>query len=94
MKNKKLTSGLLMVVVLVWGLIFYKIFNAIGSSGKVAYNKSLDNDRKDTEMTNRDTFNIINNYRDPFLGSMAVEHIKKGDSWCCDETGAKKCRQP
>lgn len=77
MKNKKLTSGLLVVVVLVWGVIFYKIFNGLRSSGKVVYSKSMDNNRKDTEMITNDTFNIINNYRDPFLGSMAVDHVKK-----------------
>lgn len=66
MKNKKLIYILLPLVIIVWGTIFYKIF----------YNTSREEELTDEILPQKniaattvsDTFSIIANYRDPFLG--------------------------
>ena len=69
MKNKKNIYILLPVVLLIWGMVIYRLF-------------SFTNPETDTTITNtsvrlkplnikeRDTFSIDVNYRDPFLGKM------------------------
>ena len=68
MKNKKLIYILLPLVILIWGSIIYKIF----------YNTSREEELADEILPQKnisatsvlDTFSIIANYRDPFLGNV------------------------
>lgn len=65
MKNKKLTYILVPLVILIWGLIVYKVISGIKEDGpldKVYQTLALDN-RKETI----DTFVLKTNYEDPFL---------------------------
>ncbi len=72
MKNKKVVYLLLVVVVLIWGIIFYRIFSTVGASDNNT--NSLNNHAKsEVDKNANDTFNIDGNYRDPFLGNMQVD---------------------
>jgi len=67
MKNKRLIYILAPLVLLIWGLIFYKIFTHFGDDqNKTMVNPDQTNTNK--KQLPRDTFTIIANYRDPFLG--------------------------
>ncbi|MFL5763635.1 MAG: hypothetical protein ACJ77K_06805 [Bacteroidia bacterium] len=63
MKNKKLTYALLPLVVLVWGMIIYRIMNVSGpdlpADNKIVYQEKM-------PATAGDSFSISANYRDPF----------------------------
>src|SRR5436190_1487204 len=72
MKNKKIVYLLLVVVVLIWGIIFYRIFSAVGAPDNNTSNMNPTIE-KSADKTEVDTFNIDGNYRDPFLGTMQVE---------------------
>lgn len=66
MKNKRLLYILIPLVLLIWGIIFYKIFTQINhGNDKPFFNQGL----KNSSVTNnvKDTFTIKANYRDPFL---------------------------
>ena len=65
MKNKKLQYILFPLVIVIWGLIFLKIFNHIRGSREVhaSYDYSMAGLKKDTVA---DTFSIVAHYRDPF----------------------------
>jgi hypothetical protein len=65
MKNKRLTYVLLPLVLLIWGIIFYKIFThgKDDNEGFVESNIRKTN-KKDASV---DSFVILANYRDPFL---------------------------
>ena len=75
MKNKKLLYVLIPAVLLVWGIIIYKIV-APGSGGDDT--SPLKNNEfitsSSTEILN-DTFSINPNYRDPFLGKSIKKTI-------------------
>lgn len=66
-KNTK-TYLLLAVVLLIWGLIGYKIFNWMPDNDE-AMVLSTKVDYKPKQIKERDTFSIVANYRDPFLES-------------------------
>lgn len=68
MKNKKLLFILVPVVVVVWGIIFYRIFNQIIKKNQVFVPQININELPIDEIK-KDTFTIVANYRDPFLGS-------------------------
>lgn len=70
MKNKKLLYILIPVVLLVWGVIIYRIFNVVNSSGSNEVRKSsfVENTVNETLI---DTFSIHPNYRDPFISKRA-----------------------
>ncbi len=71
MKNKKVVYFLLIVVTLVWGAIFYRIFSTINTDDNTSLHTSknfLPNTKNKV-----DTFSISGNYRDPFLGNMISE---------------------
>lgn len=81
MKNKKLTYILILLVLGVWGLILYRIFDAAGSSGTpvpvvVKSEKEAFNDFS----IPKDTGKLLLNYRDPFgltrLKDTTVSHPK------------------
>lgn len=66
MKNKKALYILLPVVIFVWGFIAFKIFGHLNRKDPVPLTQG---NRQTEEQNNNvpDTFNLINDYRDPFL---------------------------
>lgn len=80
MKNKKLLYGMIFLIALVWGIVFYQLFSYMFSKETYALpeEKSIIN----IEEIRRDTFSIVANYRDPFLGKKALNQMnyakKKG----------------
>lgn len=65
MKNKKTLYFLLSAAILIWGLVFYRIFSAVISENST--NLPLENISVDIEKTTLDTFSIYADYNDPFL---------------------------
>lgn len=70
MKNKKLVYFLVPLTILVWGLIFYRIFTKIGNqdSDRASFNNTIT--APDREVKS-DTLVLIADYRDPFLSGVA-----------------------
>ena len=69
MKNKSVTYLLITVVAAIWGLVFYRIFNATNEEEN--FPNQVAKPIKTTSTIEEDTFELINDYRDPFLGSMS-----------------------
>jgi hypothetical protein len=91
-KSKKAVYFLLPVVLVVWGLIFYKVFHAVNNSDdRFNYSTSQVNfSTGDSSIT--ETFNISGNYRDPFLGKIYSDKVEvKTDTK--KETGPAKAKQ-
>lgn len=74
MKNKKLLYILIPLVLLVWGVILYKIFNVVNVSDSNEVLKSIVIVSPSNENL-IDTFSIHPNYRDPFLSKRAKKII-------------------
>lgn len=70
MKNKKLLYILIPLAILVWGYVIFMIFNASSSSETIILSDKsrLPFQMKDT--TRGESFIILANYRDPFLGKI------------------------
>ncbi|MDJ1501253.1 hypothetical protein [Xanthocytophaga agilis] len=69
MKNKKMMFVLLPAVILIWGLIIYRIVDAVQEKD-VPDTYSEPNRKLHTSTTTLpDTVHLLVNYRDPFLGS-------------------------
>lgn len=70
MKNKKAIYFLLPVVVLVWGTIFYKIYQSTdkGNQGVIVRSSQV----IESEGYQLDTFSLLANYDDPFLKHVRV----------------------
>lgn len=66
MKNKKINYILLPAVVLVWGYVIYQIFHSGQSNDNLITTGEII--QMPTENQKFDTFNIVADYRDPFLG--------------------------
>lgn len=65
-KNKKITYLLLVLVVLIWGLIFYRIYSNFG--GKIEVEKSMPHSVVIEKRDTRDSVLTLSlNYPDPFL---------------------------
>lgn len=76
MKNKKLIYVLLPAVLVIWGIIFYRIFNAAGGDDNISsFNDPGIREAQVSSYT--DTFSIVADYRDPFMGKLAVENRPK-----------------
>lgn len=89
MKNKKATYILLSIVAAIWGIIVYKIFSTVGSKESIqqeniSYSSML------PVKTAIDTFSIIANYRDPFLGKMTLSPSENDKP----KTSVKKIEKP
>ena len=68
MKNKKLTYFLGLVVLIVWGMIIYRVFNAVSGgddSEPVTAVKGVKEAYNDFTIP-KDTTHLLLNYRDPF----------------------------
>ncbi len=82
MKNKKLQYILIITVVIIWGLIIYRIIKYSVKKPSIAFNNnsvSIVNRKSGEE---KDTFSIYADYRNPFFKSNRYNNIKK--------TGLKK----
>lgn len=78
MKNKKLLYVLIPLVLLVWGLIIYRIFNVVNGADSNEMHKTAFIGNTDNE-NSIDTFSIHPNYRDPFI-SKGVKKIILSDN--------------
>ncbi|OFY93715.1 MAG: hypothetical protein A3K10_17235 [Bacteroidetes bacterium RIFCSPLOWO2_12_FULL_31_6] len=68
---------MLPVVILVWGFVFYQLYTYFFSKPSIANQETTY--RVNEDEIKRDTFSIVANYRDPFLGaktSVTNEAIK------------------
>ncbi len=74
MKNKKLAYILLPVVLLVWGIVGYKLYvKFFAEEDAIVANTEIVSEDKANAIT--DHFEIENNYRDPFLGNAVREAV-------------------
>ncbi|MBC7387687.1 MAG: hypothetical protein H7329_00610 [Opitutaceae bacterium] len=69
MKNKNVTYFLGISVLVVWGLIFFRFFNS--ESDEDLSPIQTNNHYTKIDKNEKDTFELILNYRDPFLGQLA-----------------------
>jgi hypothetical protein len=69
MKGKKMTYILLGGVVLIWGLVFMRIYNSLFSDSRVI-SSSRAVSYKAHNYEGKDTFELIASYRDPFIGTV------------------------
>ena len=76
MKNKKNIYFLLPAVIIVWGLLVYKIIGGLNSS--VQQTQSIESVRHFTpaSLEQAETFTIKADYRDPFLGTFEKKKRK------------------
>ncbi|HNU34432.1 MAG TPA: hypothetical protein PKN75_12670 [Bacteroidia bacterium] len=76
MKNKKAVFILLPAVLVLWGIVFYRIYNAVNPTENVyVISKSVDAPNQ-TSLITTDTFQLINNYPDPFMKTVLVSRSK------------------
>ena len=74
MKNKKLAYILFPVVLLVWGIVGYKLYvKFFGEEDAIVASTEIVSADKANTFT--DHFDIENNYRDPFLGNAVREAV-------------------
>lgn len=66
MKSKRIRYILVFLVIIVWSVIFYRIYNYVGEQKDFIPDFSEQKLQQDKSSAN-DTFSIIANYRDPFL---------------------------
>lgn len=70
MKKEYKTYALLSVVLIVWGLIGFRLVKAINPSGEAQMNEVITEKFSPKTIAERETFDIIADYRDPFLGTI------------------------
>ncbi len=71
MKNKKNIYILLTAVLLVWGILGYRIFSTVNPSNKKLQTAIVSNSFKPQQLQESETFIINTDYRDPFLGTFS-----------------------
>ena len=76
MKNKRNTYILLSAVLILWGLIGYRVFASMnpsnGNKNKIVKIEKF----QPIKRKNRETYMIHKNYRDPFLGTIEIQKNK------------------
>lgn len=77
MKNKNKTYLLLAVVLVVWGILGIKIVGAINPEPNEDLTAVITEKFVPKAIKERDTFSIVANYRDPFLGTLPKGTLKK-----------------
>lgn len=72
-KNKKLTYFLICAVAAVWSIILYRVFFNDSGADDVLKSPSavVKHEPYDQYVQKEDTFKLVLNYKDPFLGGMA-----------------------
>jgi hypothetical protein len=68
MKNKSVTYLLGAVVLLIWGLVFYRFFSAANEDDLPIPVSAYSTSKVNKSNTEADSFELISDYRDPFLG--------------------------
>ena len=72
MKNKKATYLLLVLSIVLWGFIGWKVYSAFD------YNQpEIPTVKKEVIMAEKDSIILLLNYRDPFLGKYSSRSISK-----------------
>lgn len=76
-KNKKLTYLLICAVAVVWGVILYKIFLNRAEDDYTPRTLAAKTKQEpyDQYVSKEDTFKLILNYKDPFLGSAVPDPV-------------------
>lgn len=77
MKNKNKTYLLLAIVLVVWGILGLKIVGAINPEPNEDHITVITEKFVPKAIKKRDTFSIVANYRDPFLGTLPKGTHKK-----------------
>lgn len=78
MKKNNKTYVLLAVVIGVWGSIGFKFLSAVNPSQKKEVQIATNEIFVPKQAMERDTFSIVANYRDPFLGTVqATKKVRK-----------------
>lgn len=70
MKNKKNIYFLLPAVLIIWGLLSYRVYTSLSPTKTVAENNLPTTQFKPQEISTAETFTISTEYRDPFLGTV------------------------
>ena len=68
MKNKSVTYLLGAVVLLIWGLVFYRFFSAVNEDDLPIPVSAYSTSKVSKSNVEADSFELISDYRDPFLG--------------------------
>nr|WP_068893385.1 hypothetical protein [Pedobacter panaciterrae] len=86
-KNKKLTYLLICAVAAVWGIIIYKVlFNNTDDDFEPKFKTAKeDHEPYDQYLIKNDTFKLVLNYRDPFLGGMTAASDDKNNTAIASE---------
>jgi hypothetical protein len=74
-KNQK-TYVLLAVVLAIWGILGFRILSAVNPKDPLPSTHTAISDFRPTAPKARDTFSILANYRDPFLGTLPKSKIR------------------
>jgi len=93
MKNKKNIYILLPLVLFVWGAVLYQVFS-FTKSDEIVTSINQEFNVKPLKISQRESFEINVNYRDPFLGKMyaaqTVSKVKTGISKIKKESKPKE----
>lgn len=76
MKKQNKTYLLLALVIGVWGIIGFKFFSAVNPSNDQIAQVTSDEVFIPKQIKERETFTILANYRDPFLGTVQAPKKK------------------
>lgn len=71
MKKKQLTYVLVTVITLVWGAIGYKLYLSFFSTPELVVQTQKANKPLQLQEAVADTFTLVADYRDPFLGNLS-----------------------
>ncbi len=82
MKSKTTTYILLAGVLVIWGWVFYTIFNGLNSDEDSSYSMPEKKVVQTIKEEKEDVFVLLANYRDPFLGgtSSAISNSNSGNT--------------
>ncbi len=87
MKNKKTLYYILPLIILVWGFVFFQLFGYFFSSP--TYATETVQELVNMDEIKQDTFSIVANYRDPFLGKK-VKFKQRSTSLSTAKKSSKK----
>lgn len=80
MKDKKVTYFLIPLVAIVWGILIYKIISGISSNDSEINAPITKINIPEENVLNVDTFELLVNYRDPFLGKNNRDETSSSDA--------------
>lgn len=90
MKKKKTLYMMLPLVVLVWGFVLYQLFGSFFSPPN--YAKEEFKPIVNIAEIKKDTFLIVADYRDPFLGKKVRRRVKSSGAVSKNRTGTRKTK--